>query len=820
MTKNSSRSTICFAAVFLLTQLILTQPLFATAEVHGTVKDSLGAVIAGAKVELLKNQQAVASTTADSEGNYSFAVPTSGRYQISASAPSFSPAVSDPTYISRSGEANIDVTLSPGVSTEQITVTATGTPVPEAQLGNTVTVLPASQYPWVLNTQQPLRLVPGLQITQTGQYGGATLLSIRGGNTDANKVLVDGLPASFIGGTVDFATQPSAGIAQIEILRGPNSALYGSDALAGVVSLTTARGTTPFPQLTYAADGGNFGIYHQEGTLGGAFRQFDYFSDFSALNTRNAEPDNSFHNSTYAGSFGWSPLTSTSLRLTVRHVDNDVALPNAIELYGIPDATNQLDRDLYIGATLEAQTTSRWHNLLRYGAVRLHEVFNDFAATGIPYDAFGEGFPSWYIGAPVTVQGANGYTVSGQAIFQYPGTYPNQSVSTARRDFVYAQSDYRFTNRLTGLVGFKYEDESGESLFTGTPAQSVDRGNYSYTLQLAGDFFNRLYYTLGSGIEKNPLFGTEATPRASLAYYLLKPAGGIFSGTKLRASFGKGIKEPSLYQQLSSLYDLLLQSGEQALITQYSVTPVGAQRSRTYDGGLDQEFLDGRAELGLTYFHNEFTHGVEYVPQQGLVALGVATDVAAAAPFGAYVNSMDFRAQGVETEIEYKITSNLLACGGYTYLDAVVQHSFSSDALAPSFNPNFPTIPIGVYSPLIGARPFRRAPHTGYFELTYNRARWFASFTGTLVSRRDDSDFLYDKDGGNTMLLPNRNLDAAYQRLDLSGSFRVNRFVQIYSSLGNLLSQHYSEAFGYPSLPFTIRTGLKFTLGGESWKRK
>jgi len=62
------------------------------------------------------------------------------------------------------------------------------------------------------------------------------------------------------------------------------------------------------------------------------------------------------------------------------------------------------------------------------------------------------------------------------------------------------------------------------------------------------------------------------------------------------------------------------------------------------------------------------------------------------------------------------------------------------------------------------------------------------------------------------MLLPNRNLDPSYQRLDLSGSFRVNRFLQLYSSLQNLLSQHYTEAFGYPSLPFTFRSGIKLSL--------
>jgi len=186
------------------------------------------------------------------------------------------------------------------------------------------------------------------------------------------------------------------------------------------------------------------------------------------------------------------------------------------------------------------------------------------------------------------------------------------------------------------------------------------------------------------------------------------------------------------------------------------------------------------------------------------------------------IYSQAFRAQGAETELEYRMGRSLVARGGYTYLDAVVQRSFTSDALGPSFNTssNFATIPIGVFSPLIGARPFRRAPHSGYVAVTYHHARWTASLTGTFVGKRDDSDFLSDKDGGTSLLLPNRNLDAAYQKVDLGGSYQLNHALGAYADLQNVLSQHYDEAFGYPALPFTFRTGIRITLGGESWKLK
>ena len=85
----------------------------------------------------------------------------------------------------------------------------------------------------------------------------------------------------------------------------------------------------------------------------------------------------------------------------------------------------------------------------------------------------------------------------------------------------------------------------------------------------------------------------------------------------------------------------------------------------------------------------------------------------------------------------------------------------------------------------------------------------------SFVGRRDGSTFLADGFFGNSMLLPNRNLQAAYQLLDLSGRYAINRHVSAYFGITNLLSQHYQEEIGYPALPLAFRGGLKFTFGGE-----
>jgi iron complex outermembrane receptor protein/vitamin B12 transporter len=86
------------------------------------------------------------------------------------------------------------------------------------------------------------------------------------------------------------------------------------------------------------------------------------------------------------------------------------------------------------------------------------------------------------------------------------------------------------------------------------------------------------------------------------------------------------------------------------------------------------------------------------------------------------------------------------------------------------------------------------------------------------VGARDDSDFLqFDANGGSSLLLPNRNLDGAYQRIELTARYQINRYLAAEGNAQNLTSQHYNEAFGYPALPFMFRLGLKFSLGGESW---
>ena len=130
--------------------------------------------------------------------------------------------------------------------------------------------------------------------------------------------------------------------------------------------------------------------------------------------------------------------------------------------------------------------------------------------------------------------------------------------------------------------------------------------------------------------------------------------------------------------------------------------------------------------------------------------------------------------------------------------------------------PTYNGIPIGTYNPLVGARPFRRAPHTGYFTATYAAKRFTGVFSSAFASRSDDSTYLTDANYGTTMLLPNRNLDYGYAKLDLGQSFEIFSWMDYYTQAENLLNNQHIAPIGFPSLPFTIRTGFRLRWGPGS----
>src|SRR6185437_13239584 len=198
----------------------------------------------------------------------------------------------------------------------------------------------------------------------------------------------------------------------------------------------------------------------------------------------------------------------------------------------------------------------------------------------------------------------------------------------------------------------------------------------------------------------------------------------------------------------------------------------------------DQNIFDQKLIFKAGYFHNIFDHQLEGVQSGALQQYFGFPPSVVSGLYSAYLNSLAFRAQGLETELQYQPTRHIFLRGGYTYLNAVVIQSFSGDAIAantgnPTENPNLPGIAIGAESPLIGARPFRRPPHTGFFSAQYTTSKFSAAFKGALASRSDDSTYLdgFDTNFGNSLILPNRDLDFGYAKLDANFLFAATNRV-------------------------------------------
>jgi vitamin B12 transporter len=782
----------------------------AAPSIAGSITDALGAPVAGATVTLLEDGQSRGEAKTDAGGQFEFAGVRQGRYQVRVSAAGFEPQTVDPFFVAGSGRVPINVSLQAGLQ-EHVVVTATATEVPTSQVAASVTVvdrsmLDALQNPDLLNA---FRLVPGVNVVQTGSPGGTTSLFIRGGNSDFTKLLVDGVPANDIGGGIDFSTLAATGIDHVEVLRDPNSAIYGSDAMAGVVNVTTRRGETRIPETSLTLDGGDLSTSSEDLSFGGAARRFDYFSEVSHFDTSNQVPNSAYRNTSYAGRFGGLVGGSILVTGTLRVSDGTAGSPNAILIYGIPDDSTETSRYTFGSVAATILHSDRWQSTIRFGVMSRQQNFLTPAPIGEPFDPFGFG-PN-YLGNTVTITGANGDSVTGRAILDFGGVYPAPFTSDAGHDSVSGQTTCRVSNRVEISGGLRLDHESGADGAEASPPASTrnDAGGFAEVRATTG----RLFATASLGVDHDKSFGTAETPRGSVAFYVRKPmATAAVGSTKLTFNAGTGIKAPSVAQEQSSLFAV---AATVPSLVNSGITPIGPERTRGIDGGVEQAFWRERAHVRVTAFDNQFSDIIEFVSNTVLPELGIPETVASALPGGVYVNSSSYYARGVETSTDVQVSPDLRLSASYTYLSAVITKSFTGGVLAPAINPAFPTTPIGAFAPLVGAPPFRRPANSGTLAAFYNHGRTSIAVAGQFAGKSDDSTFATDGFFGNSMLLPNHDLDAGYARIDVTGAYAVRPRVKLFLAVDNALDQSYAPVFGYPALTRTLRAGATVTLGGD-----
>src|SRR5438105_452836 len=300
----------------LLFSILFTSPALAQ-ELSGTVVDESGSPLPRVAVRLVDQRDSeVATTFTDSHGVFHFARACDGCAAV-VSLPGFNPARA-----AVSVTAPVVLTLAVAPVKESVVVSATRTETPTSQVGAAVTVFTREEIERrdVTLIGELLRGTPGVTVVRAGGLGNVTSLFVRGGESSYNKVLLDGIPLNEPGGTFNFSNLTTDFVERVEVVRGAQSALFGSDAMASVVQVISKRAPRGLshPSVLASAEAGSYDTRRGSASIGGSSGIWDAALHAGRQHTANRAPNNDFDNTTIAGNGGVTPSGNLSLRLVGR----------------------------------------------------------------------------------------------------------------------------------------------------------------------------------------------------------------------------------------------------------------------------------------------------------------------------------------------------------------------------------------------------------------------------------------------------------------------------------------------------------------------
>ncbi len=471
-----------------------------TSTLRGVLTDPSGSAVAGALIVVHPVDPRAKSVRAKSDASGKFLLSIApGHYYVMVTAESFSPAEIEIS-LAPAQTRGLDVSLQLRRLASTVVVTAAAEPELASTAASPVDVLTQKQIEQsgqVMLTPL-LASLPGMTFSQLGPLGGATTFFLDGGNSNYTKVLIDGAPVNVSepGFSVDFSNLSADSIEKIELVHGAASALYGTDAMAGVLQIFTHRGTTSTPQITVEGDGGTFDTGHGDGQISQKIGAFDYSAGLSYIDSNGQGAGDYFRDTTATGNFGWKFSDTNTLRLSLHNSDSDAGQPGQTDLASVPFAVDYSQHsdlhDFASSLSWNFKTSDRWEE----------------SVTG--YDSRSQDTAE----AP-----ALGYT----------------AIDKFNRAGLDGQSTYVFTDGEV-TAGYAFENETGGAL------RRRDQAGY---LEIRRQFGRRLTAIAGGRIDANDSYGTRAVPRVG-ASYLVRYGHGFGGATRVRTSYGEGIMEPPL----------------------------------------------------------------------------------------------------------------------------------------------------------------------------------------------------------------------------------------------------------------------------------
>lgn len=552
--------------------LLLVSPVLALAAdftVH--VTDPSLRAVSGARVTIYRaaNNAQLAVLSSVSDGSATFHNLAPGPFRVQVLAPGFAESVMEVVAPSESG---LNVELKIAARNETVVVTATETPLPADQTGAPVEVVDRD----TLVNRQPveaadaIRYLPGVVINSDGRRGGLASLFVRGGDSDYNKVLIDGVPVNEPGGTFDFGVVPTIGADRFEFVRGPESVLYGSDALTSVVEMFSATGSTPAPELTLSSYGGTFSTADGSASLAGASGRFDYSLFGEQFNTLGQGINDAYSNSTEGANIGVKLTTRTTFRFRTRHSTERSGVQSFYDFNGkvlIPPDSDQRARqnNFLASSELTVDAGSQWkHSFSGYEYHHVRENLDTVMDLGRVTPSFGNfDFPF------------DSYSDLNRAGFLYHGEWDPR---------IWARTNF----------GYEFEDENGFiGDLTALPLTHGLRRNHALFAEQVFTF-SRFTFVGGGRFVHNQSFGNTGVPRAALTFVAL--GGGQRLGTtRLRVAYGQGIKEPSLDQSFGTASFFIIPNPN-----------LKPERTQTLETAVVQNFLGDRYSISAGYYHNIF----------------------------------------------------------------------------------------------------------------------------------------------------------------------------------------------------------------------
>jgi vitamin B12 transporter len=501
----------------------------------------------------------------------------------------------------------------PTAAGDPVVYSATGVATPARETTSSVTVINRQQ----LEQQQlrsvpgALSTVPGLNVVQTGSPGGTTSIFLRGTNANHTKFIIDGIEVSdpsLNARVFDLGQMLTGSVERIEVLRGPQSGLYGADAIGGVISVITKKGEGP-PTWSFTTEGGSFSTFNQRASFGGSTANYNYqfnvdhfhagsvpVTPLELLPPGQARINDYYDNKTYSTKLGATVNDYLTLNYVAHYTDaklratNDKCDPITFVCVPAPLQTEQVVHKFFTRG--EAVVDPLNGRFVSYFGVNWVDNWNRVA------DPFG-------FSGPLVISRGD------RIRFDYRG-------------------DLKLAPNALLMVGASDETESFRQ---GALNKSSNlRGQF---VELQTDYQKTFFLVANGRIDDDEFFGSHATYRIAPA--VIVP----WTDTKFRASYGTGFKVPTLAQKFQDFPP-----------TFFANPNLQPESSTGYDIGFEQPLWDTRALVGATWYNNDLTNLIDFAGNTN-------------------INIGHALTEGLEAFAAVNVTDRIKLRGDYTYTRAI-----------------------------------------------------------------------------------------------------------------------------------------------------